>query len=260
MNSYGICQLSLIPIRWEPSERSEMVSQLLFGETFEIFEEKDNWSHILTHFDGYQGWISTKMAITLTLENLQIYKGTKLTTLHKAFGCLQSDDSGIPEMRLAGGSTLAIQKNTDYPDLPWLTFENWNSLQNTSFSADIADVALNFLNAPYLWGGRTLFGIDCSGFTQIVYKIIGHTLTRDSGQQAELGVKINGMEESIPGDLAFFGTPDGNIVHTGLILKNFEIIHASGKVRIDKIDNHGIYNSELQKYTHQLKIIKRILL
>jgi gamma-D-glutamyl-L-lysine dipeptidyl-peptidase len=115
------------------------------------------------------------------------------------------------------------------------------------------------LNSPYLWGGKTPFGIDCSGFTQMAYKLAGIKLRRDAWQQAEQGHTINLLEETEPGDLAFFDNDEGNIVHVGIILRDHKIIHAAGKVRIDSIDHYGINNKELKKYTHKLRLIKRMV-
>ena len=121
------------------------------------------------------------------------------------------------------------------------------------------ETAYLFLNAPYLWGGKTIFGIDCSGFTQMVYKLNGHQLLRDASQQATQGDPLSFIEESEPGDLAFFDNEEGLITHVGIMLKDNHIIHASGKVRVDRIDHTGIYNNELRTHTHKLRVIKRII-
>jgi cell wall-associated NlpC family hydrolase len=115
------------------------------------------------------------------------------------------------------------------------------------------------LNAPYLWGGKTPFGIDCSGFTQMVYKLNGYHLSRDASQQATQGEALSFIEESEPGDLAFFDNEEGNIIHVGIIMENNYIIHASGKVRVDRLDHLGIFNPETQKHTHKLRVIKKII-
>jgi len=123
----------------------------------------------------------------------------------------------------------------------------------------LAKTAYLFLNAPYLWGGRNLLGIDCSGFTQIVYKINGIPLDRDASQQALQGQTLSFIEESEAGDLAFFDDTEGNITHVGLLLEDHHIIHASGCVRIDRIDQSGIFNSETQSHTHKLRFIKKMI-
>ena len=117
---------------------------------------------------------------------------------------------------------------------------------------------MRYLNAPYLWGGRSPFGIDCSGFTQLVFKFAGIKLQRDAYQQGGQGSIINFIEEVQPGDLAFFSNDEGAIIHVGIMLKDNRIIHSSGKVRIDKIDHFGIYNAETKKHSHLLKLIKRM--
>ncbi|MGE3825539.1 MAG: C40 family peptidase, partial [Bacteroidia bacterium] len=128
-----------------------------------------------------------------------------------------------------------------------------------SIPALVSEYATVFLNAPYLWGGRSVFGIDCSGFTQVVFKMAGIQLKRDAYQQAEQGITLSFVEEAQTGDLAFFDNEEGKIVHTGIVLSQGKIIHASGKVRIDKLDHQGIYNHDTKKYSHKLRLIKRVL-
>ena len=125
--------------------------------------------------------------------------------------------------------------------------------------SDIVNTGLLYLNTPYLWGGKTPFGIDCSGFTQMVYKLNGFNILRDASQQASQGDALSFIEESSPGDLAFFDNNEGDIIHVGIIMENHRIIHAHGKVRIDLLDHSGIYNVDTQKHSHKLRVIKRIV-
>jgi cell wall-associated NlpC family hydrolase len=130
--------------------------------------------------------------------------------------------------------------------------------QPADFESSIAEYAKFFLNAPYLWGGKTLFGIDCSGFTQVVFKMLGKNLKRDAWQQAEQGEIVNFLQEAKAGDLAFFDNAEGHVIHVGIMLNEQQIIHASGRVKIDPIDGQGIYSLDLKKHTHKLRIIKRV--
>ena len=134
---------------------------------------------------------------------------------------------------------------------------NSSSIEHTETA--IEELATKYLNAPYLWGGRSIWGIDCSGFTQLVFKMLGIKIRRDAYQQADQGITLGFIEEAEPGDLAFFDNEDGKIIHVGILLGQGKIIHASGKVRIDRIDHQGIFNEETGKYSHKLRIIKRIL-
>ena len=133
---------------------------------------------------------------------------------------------------------------------------NWTDVL---FSIGQDRTAKEFLNAPYLWGGKSFFGVDCSGFTQLVYKVNNVKLPRDAYQQAEVGEALSFVEESQPGDLAFFENAEGRIIHVGIMLDDQKIIHASGKVRIDTLDSTGIFNQEMNKHTHKLRFVKSIL-
>lgn len=252
---FGICILSNIPLRIEPNDRSEMVSQLLFGEHFEIIEQQLPWFKIKAQFDDYQGWIDHKQCQIinqLQFENLSNaavflssdlveyttnnHQNMMLIPLASSLSFLDFDDINIEKFEFDGNKT-AVQISK-------------NNLLNTAFM---------YLNAPYLWGGKTPFGIDCSGFTQMVYKLNGFKLPRDASQQALLGEALSFIEESEPGDLAFFDNEHGAIIHVGIIMKDNYIIHACGKVRIDRLDHLGIYNAQTNRHTHKLRVIKKIM-
>jgi len=250
----GICKLSIIPIRKEPNHRSEQVSQLLFGETYSILlAHPTNWLQVKCDYDGYEGWIDTSQHTEIST-NDSLHGGIALETL-----CIAS--SSLNSFSILAGSSL--------PDFDGLNFKigkekfvyNGQALlpDTTKNTALLEKIAMRFLHAPYLWGGRSPVGIDCSGFTQIVFKFLAIALKRDAYQQAEQGMTLNFLEEAQPGDLAFFNNDEGKITHVGILLKDKRIIHASGKVRIDTIDHFGIYNADIKKYSHQLKIIKRVL-
>lgn len=249
---FGICNLAIVPLRAEPSERSEMVSQLLFGELFEIMELQDNWIRIITSFDGYEGWISSLQFASLDKEAYQAQQQnpTGLTYLPVTQTWRRDNDSVL---YLPFGSTLAFQEGTACH----IGHVYYDILGEIGTKESLETSARSFLNTPYLWGGRTHFGIDCSGFTQAVLRLQGINLKRDAYLQAEQGQTVDFLQEAQLGDLAFFDNAEGRITHVGILLGNDKIIHASGKVKIDKIDTNGIYSHEQQRYTHKLRIIKR---
>ena len=256
--THGIATLSTIPIRKSDSHRSEMVSQLLFGETYEIISKKDNWLNIKCSLDGYEGWIDAGQHYPLSEKD---FKAIQLNNIGIAIDLFYSATSSDKSVTLVTGSSL--------PQFDGINFKIGKEKFIYNGQAVMADqirtlnmlekVALRFLNSPYLWGGRSPLGIDCSGLAQILYKCIGIALPRDAYQQAEIGRTVNFAEEATLGDLAFFNNEEGKITHVGMILKDKKIIHASAMVRIDTFDHFGIFNAEMNKYSHQLKIIKRVL-
>lgn len=252
---FGICNLAIIPLRFEPSDKSEIVSQVLFGEHFEILEKFNQWSRIKMEYDDYEGWVDSKQ--------YQLISGANYKQLSQDAIILNAD---LIEY-ITGPNNLLLP----IPLAASLSFLNYSDINTASFDfegtkisgvknkSSIINSAFMYLNAPYLWGGKTPFGIDCSGFTQMVYKLNGYKLLRDASQQAKQGEALSFIEESEPGDLAFFDNEEGNIIHVGIIMENNYIIHASGKVRIDRLDHLGIYNGDLNKHTHKLRVIKKII-
>jgi cell wall-associated NlpC family hydrolase len=248
---YGICNLGTIPVRAEPRHQSEMVSQLLFGETFEILERAENWARVVTTFDGYQGWINDLQFAMLDGYQLVTGKPSVITNAITTEAVKLSDRSKI---YIPFGSSLPFFENGKCA-----IGDDEYSIELEKHSTDIVDIAHCFLNSPYLWGGRTHAGIDCSGYAQALMRTQGVNLMRDAWQQAGQGTVVDFLQEAQPGDLAFFDNAEGRIVHVGMMLGDDLIIHASGKVKIDRVDSQGIYSDELKRYTHQLRIIKRYL-
>ncbi len=252
---FGICNLAIIPLRFEASDRSEIVSQVLFGEHFEIIEQVKQWSRIRLQYDAYEGWIDSKQ--------MQLISESSFAQLSQDAIILSAD---LIEYVTAPNNILI-----PIPLGSSLSFLNHNEINVSNFDFEgtkingvksknnLINTAYSYLNAPYLWGGKTPFGIDCSGFTQMVYKLNGYKLLRDASQQATQGEALSFIEESEPGDLAFFDNDEGNIIHVGIIMENNYIIHASGKIRIDRLDHLGIYNPETNKHTHKLRVIKKII-
>ena len=252
---FAICNLAIIPLRAEPSDRSEIVSQVLFGEHFEVLTVDKQWSKVKLQYDNYEGWVDTKQ--------YQIISESSYKQLSKDAIILSSDlveYVSTPNNILVPiplGASLSFLNHSE------INTENFEfeglRVSGVKAKADIINTAFLYLNAPYLWGGKTPFGIDCSGFTQMVYKLNGYTLLRDASQQSTQGEALSFIEESETGDLAFFDNEEGNIIHVGIIMDNNYIIHASGKVRIDRLDHLGIYNAEQNKHTHRLRVIKKII-
>ena len=247
---YGICNLSIVPLRLEPSDKSELVSQLLYGDCFKILEKRKFWSKIRLTFDKYEGWIDNKQFIEITQDEYNALKDEHLK--------LSSDLVEFVENK--NNQLLAIPIGSSLNGLKLLGhIHDGNFVTGIQPKEQIIITAFNYLNSPYLWGGKTPFGIDCSGFTQMVYKLNGYKLLRDASQQAAQGTVLSFIEESEPGDLAFFDNDEGQIVHVGIILKDNYIIHAHGKVRIDRLDHSGIYNVDKNFHSHKLRVIKKII-
>ena len=229
----AIASVSVVPVRAENSDRAEIVTQLLFGESCDILEVDKNWTKIKIHFDGYEGWVDTKQVSSISDVDF-IKRKTKTVT-----------ENFINYQHNGEKTLLSIGSEIDA--------DNQEDIKNNFDKENLKKTALEFLNVPYLWGGRSFFGIDCSGFTQIVYKVNGIQLPRDAYQQAELGEVLDFIEEVEIGDLAFFE-------NVGIMLENQKIIHAHGKVRIDDLDCIGIFNKDQNKHTHKLRFVKRICL
>ncbi len=247
---YGVCNLSIVPLRAEPSDSSEMVTQLLYGEHFKVLEKRKKWSYIRLSFDGYQGWLDNKQYLNISEESHSTLESTKLRLSSDMVDCVTNEQKQL--LSVCMGSSISASQFLNH------SFEGrsvFGKLPKTHF----IESAISYLNTPYLWGGKSPFGIDCSGFTQMVYKLNGYKLFRDASQQATQGEALSFIEESEPGDLAFFDNDEGKITHVGIIMKDNYIIHAHGKVRIDRLDHSGIFNYELRNHSHRLRVIKRII-
>lgn len=252
---FGICNLAIIPLRFEPSDRSEIVSQILFGEHFEILEQDKQWYRIKMNFDNYEGWIDGKQFQSISESDYVQLSGEAIILNADLIEYITSPNNLLLPIPL--GSSLSFlsyssinKENLDFEGMKISGVKPKSNLINTAFM---------YLNAPYLWGGKTPFGIDCSGLTQMVYKLNGYKLLRDASQQSTQGEALSFIEESEPGDLAFFDNEEGKIIHVGIIMDDNYIIHASGKVRIDRLDHLGIYNAETNRHTHKLRVIKKII-
>jgi hypothetical protein len=247
--------VSVAPLRKEAAHRSEMVSQLLLGECVEVLNTTKDFWQIKSVYDGYEGWCQ-KSQLT-EVDDHFFNTNHQLLTAEPITHAICNDKP----IFLVGGSFIGCFKNEElvigntiirFAETPF-------HLNEVNAEIDIYEVFRPYINTPYLWGGKSIFGIDCSGFTQQVFKMLDIALPRDAYQQAAIGEAVGFLQEAQLGDLAFFDNEEGKITHVGIILNDEHIIHASGKVRIDKIDNMGIVNSETNERTHSLRLIKRFL-
>lgn len=235
---YGICHLSIIPVRKNSTSKSELVSQLIYGELFKVIEKKEKWFYIESIDDKYNGWINYSQLKEISEQDFKKVKKTESKLLNNISSEIETENGN---MSITIGSKISS------------AFILNHKLKQKEYSKNsIIKNSLKFLNSPYLWGGRTPYGIDCSGFSQQVYKLNGFQLARDASQQALQGKEVK-LEKAKPGDLAFFG--DKKITHVGIIMDSNKIIHSFGCVRIDYLNEKGIINSISKKTTHYLKKI-----
>lgn len=256
---FGVSRQAIVPVRREPDHKSEQTSQLLFGDHYEVLSlSKDkSWCYIRIFSDQYEGWIDTKQnhsitkayfdqinhanfKITTDLSSKILYKKSPLTILMGSIVPISNSELFKMEEQFAfNGESKSLGQRRDFEFLK--------------------SIALKYINAPYQWGGKSPFGIDCSGFVQMVYKICGYQLARDASQQVRLGKEVAGIGASKPGDIAFFKSEKGEISHVGILLEDEKIIHSSGSVRVDQLLEEGILNVETKIFTHSLACIRRIL-
>jgi hypothetical protein len=233
----------------------------LFGEVFDVLEGGiSRWSRVRSGHDGYEGWIHLEPGYTLDESSASIVKGCQPVILCRRMAGLKAEGTG-EEIFVPGGCTL----HTDPENMARIFAGKWFTLDSPvvppagNLAEKLGTLSGQFLNSPYLWGGRSAFGTDCSGLVQTLFRIMGTQLARDTGDQHKQGETVNLLAESRPGDLVFFDDEEGNIVHVGVLLDRERILHASGHVRMDPVDHQGIYNERAGSYSHRLRLIKRIL-
>lgn len=250
--------LSVVPVRKEPDDLAEMVTQLLFGDHFEILEthKSGKWVRIQIYFDNYSGWIDSKQYTGISQDFFASMNRTDLKiTLDLISTAICSGNS----INVVAGSVLPVTDHEIFNGDTIIFKGETKPVGEIKGYEFMKKIAIRYLNAPYLWGGKSPFGIDCSGFTQVVFKICGYALLRDASQQFTQGESVENIGMARPGDLAFFRSSNDRIGHVGIILDNLDIIHASGQVRIDKLDEKGIFRKDFNRYTHNFAGLRRIL-
>jgi len=247
---YGICNLSIVPVRESSNDASEMVTQILYGEHFKILDSKKKWSRIRIAFDNYEGWIDNKQLVEITEDQYAAINSERTILSSDLIDFVTNEKEELISIPVGSSVHACMRLGHKHEG---------HVISNKQPKLSLITNAILFLNAPYLWGGKTPFGIDCSGLTQMVYKLSGYSISRDASQQATLGEALSFIEETESGDLAFFDNDEGVITHVGIIMEDNYIIHAHGKVRIDRLDHTGIFNCDLGIYSHKLRVLKKII-
>jgi hypothetical protein len=256
---FGVCRLALVPVRNGPGDAAEQVTQLLFGDHYEVHSVSPDkkWISIRIITDQCEGWIDASQHHSITPEYLeQINQADFKITMDIAATILYKKSP----LTIVMGSIVPISTSELFKMEEQLAFNGESkSLSVRRDFEFLRTIALKYMNAPYQWGGKSPFGIDAGGLVQMVFKIAGYPMARHVGQQVVQGKKLKSIGEFKPGDLAFFSDKAGKPFHVGILLEEDRIIHSSGRVRIDHLNEEGILNAETKIYTHPLAEVRRII-
>ncbi len=254
----GLCLIATAPLRLHPDHRSEMVSQLLFGECFFVLEQVTDWLHIEMAHDHYRGWVAAnqvELVDEATAESLE--KAPRRLTAEHLYPITERI-SGITQLISAGSQLLLHDTDTMKINDKVFHYQGQTIDPAKPVKNGLQKHANLFMHTPYVWGGRSAYGMDCSGYVQTIFRMQGLSMARDAAIQARHGQTIHLLAEARTGDLAFFDNAEEEITHTGLLTGDGHILHAYGAVRKDRIDHHGIFNTTNNSYSHRLRIIKRM--
>lgn len=249
-------------MRAEAREGAEQITQILFGETFSILEQKPRWNRVQLDSDGQEGWIDAKMSTQMSPAEEKAYKrqykSAAIIAFPMAYAVSENNGQTIP---LSAGTRLTNYKDGVFEVLGVRFRIDPNMVITESREQNqenLLQTVRFFLNIPYLWGGKNAMGMDCSGFTQVIMSLFGKNLKRNASEQVTQGRKIAALKNVQAGDLVFFDHEDGKISHVGIAIDGNRVIHCSGRVKVEKLDENGIYNAETGAYSHHLVEIRRI--
>lgn len=259
----GISLYSIVPVRAQASEAAEQTTQILFGETFDILEQQPKWHRVKLHIDGQEGWIDAKMCTPMQPDEAKAYSeayeaSTALVVMPMAYAMSENNGQTIP---LTAGTRLTNYKDGRFEVLGVGFRIDPSMLATAPLPLDeqhLLQAVRFFLNVPYLWGGKNAMGMDCSGFTQVVMSLFGKRLLRNASEQATQGNTVEDLKHVQAGDLVFFDHEDGRISHVGIAIDSGRLVHCSGRVKVEKLDQTGIFNAETGSYSHHLAAIRRV--